>query len=163
MPWCRLESILLISYFHHLLQDGWKLSLKKLIMPGKLEILLSSGCYQIARLFIVLKGKAGEISFPAVCSPSVVHVLPFEVSWEGRKDRCQGQILILVQQDNSYWRIMEQEGCTQGPRDGLCLHWIQMLLPQMFLSLPMGTNPRRCSCCLFGKSQSLTALISNQG
>lgn len=81
----------------------------------------------------------------------------------GRKDRHQGQILILVQQDNSYWRIMEQEGYIQGPRDGLWLHWIQMLLPQMFLSLPMGTNPRRCSCCLFGKSQSLTALISNQG
>lgn len=65
--------------------SGWLETVsKKLIMSGKLEILLSSVCYQIARLLIVLKGKAGEISFPAVCSPSVVHVFQFEISWEGR-------------------------------------------------------------------------------
>lgn len=97
------------------------------------------------------EGESRRVLFPSsvfsFCCPC------FSV-WDqlGRKDLCQNQILIFVQQDNSYWRIMEQECCTQGPRVGLWLHWIQMLSPQMFLSLLMGTNPNSCSCCLFGKS-----------
>lgn len=49
------------------------------------------------------------------------------------------------------------------PQSWLGLHWIQMLPPQMFVSLLMEYNPSSCSCCLFGKSQPLTALILNQG
>lgn len=129
-------------------------------MPGKLEILL----WLLANCKVIgsSEGESRRVLFPSsvfsfCCTCSSV--------WDqlGRKDRYQSWILILFQQDNSYWTIMEQEDCTQGPRAGWWLHWIQMLPPQMFVSLLMEYNPSSCSCCLFGKSQPLTALILNQG
>lgn len=67
--------------------SGWleTVSEKKSSCLGKSETLASSGCWQIARLFVALHGKAGQIPFPAAWhSPPVVHVVQFESNRAGR-------------------------------------------------------------------------------
>lgn len=164
MPWSRVRSTLLALHFHHLVQDGWKLSLKKAIMPGEIRNLTFLWLLANGMTLRSTEGESRTDSFPSSVGFSYC---PCCSVWEqlGMQDSCQGQILILIQQDNSYV-ILEQEGCTagaEGPRVGQCLHWIQMFPPQMFISLLMATNPSSSSCCLFGKSQPLTALILNRG